>query len=87
MWGDKKQLDYSNVVSLIHYFGRFKTGFDMELYNYNDDKPYYLSKSFNGRNIEGIDTIRYELFPIDFSLQELQLLKEIFAEIVTMKMK
>ncbi len=55
----------------------------MELYNYNDDKPYYLSKSFNGRNIEGIDTIRYELFPIDFSLQELHPLKEIFAEIVT----
>lgn len=64
-------------------FGRFRTGFDMELYNYNDNKPYYLSKSFNGRNIERIDTIRYELFPIDFSLQELQPLEEIFAEIVT----
>lgn len=121
VWGDKNQLDYSNAVSLIHYysyynilmfqahffpcsglgcgvnfqilyhtktkksfaFGRFRTGFDMELYNYNDDKPYYLSKSFNGRNIEEIDTIRYELFSIDFSLQELQPLKEIFAEIVT----
>lgn len=81
--GVNYQVMYHTKTKKSFAFGRFRTGFDMELYNYNDDKPYYLSKSFNGRNIEGIDTIRYELFPIDFSLQELQPLKEIFAEIVT----
>lgn len=118
VWGYKNQLDYSNAVSLIHYysyynilmfqthfypcsglgcgvnfqilyhtktkksfaFGRFRTGFDMELYNYNDDKVYYLSKSFNGRNIQGIDTVKYELFPIDFLQEELKPLDNIFAE-------
>ncbi|RRA96079.1 hypothetical protein [Paenimyroides viscosum] len=81
--GVNYQVMYHTKTKKSFAFGRFRTGFDMELYNYNDDKPYYLSKSFNGRNIEGIDTIRYELFPIDFSLQELHPLKEIFAEIVT----
>lgn len=115
---EKQQLDYSNAISLIHYysyynilmfqahfypcsglgcgvnfqilyhtktkksfaFGRFRTGFDMELYNYNDDKLYYLSKSFKGRNIQGIDTVKYELFPIDFLQEELKPLDNIFAE-------
>jgi len=77
------QILYHTKTKKTFAFGRFRTGFEMELYNYNDDKPYYLSKSFNGRNIQGIDMVRYELFPIDFKLNELHPLKETFAEIVT----
>lgn len=81
--GVNYQIMYHTRSKKMFAFGRFRTGFDMELYNYNDDKPYYLSKSFNGRNIQGIDKIKYELFPIDFKLNELHPLKETFAEIVT----
>lgn len=63
-------------------FGRFRTGFDMELYNYDSNLPLYLSKSYEGRNIEGIEKITYELFPLDFSASELKPLKNIFAQAV-----
>jgi len=81
--GVNYQIMYHTGSKKMFAFGRFRIGFDMELYDYNDDKLYYLSKSFNGRNIQGIDKIKYELFPIDFKLNELHPLKETFAEIVT----
>ncbi|PJR03531.1 hypothetical protein [Avrilella dinanensis] len=80
--GVNYQVIYHTKSKKSFVFGRFRTGFDMELYYYNDEKTYYLSKSYNGRNIQGIDTIRYELFRVDFSLQELKPLDDIFAETV-----
>lgn len=44
-------------------FGRFRTGYDMGLYNYHNE-TYYLSKNFDGRNAQLKDTIKYELFKI-----------------------
>lgn len=49
----------------IFAFGRFRTRYDMELYGFNRGYPFYLSKSFNGRNIEERDTITYELFKLE----------------------
>ncbi|HLV45798.1 MAG TPA: hypothetical protein VKY32_02040 [Flavobacterium sp.] len=80
--GVNYQVIYHTKSKKAFAFGRFRTGFEMELYRY-DDQPYYLSKSYEGRNIEGIEKITYELFPVDFSLQELQPLKGVFAEIVS----
>jgi len=54
----------------------------MELYNYDSNLPCFLSKSYDGRNIEGIEKISYELFPVDFSASELKPLKNIFAQTV-----
>ncbi len=76
------QILYHTKTKKTFAFGRFRTGFEMELYNYNDDKPYYLSKSYEGRNIEGIEKITYELFPLDFSASDLKPLKNIFAQTV-----
>lgn len=45
------------------YFGRFRTGFEFELYDFNsDDRPDYLSKTFFGRNAQGIDTTEFVLY-------------------------
>lgn len=77
------QILYHTKTKKTFAFGRFRTGFEMELYNYNDNKPYYLSKSYDGRNIEEINKITYELFPVDFSLQELFPLKNVFAELIS----
>lgn len=76
------QILYHTKTKKTFAFGRFRTGYDMELYSYNREQPYYLSKSFDGRNIQGIDTITYQLFPIDFSLTELKPLKKINAKAV-----
>lgn len=76
------QILYHTKTKKTLAFGRFRTGFEMELYNYNDDKPYYLSKSYEGRNIEGIEKITYELFPLDFSASDLKPLKNIFTQTV-----
>lgn len=74
------QILYQINTKKVFVFGRFRTGFDMELYNYNDEQIYYLSKSYDGRNIQGIETITYELFPVDFSVSKLNPLKHVFAK-------
>lgn len=46
-------------------FGRFRTGFDMNLYRFTqEDKTYYLSKSFDGRNAKLKDTVTYEIYEL-----------------------
>lgn len=63
--GVNYQLIYNLETKNIFAFGRFRTGYDMELYGFNRGYPFYLSKSFNGRNIEERDTITYELFKLE----------------------
>lgn len=78
--GVNYQIIYDIQTKKTFAFGRFRTGFEMELYSYNADLPYFLSKSYEGRNIEGIEKITYELFPIDFSIDKLQPIQNIFAK-------
>lgn len=65
-------------------FGRFATGNELELYDYGGPFPYYLSKSFMGRNAHGIDTVDYELYPVDFSSEKkmLQPVEGIYARFI-----
>ncbi len=45
------------------YFGRFSTGFEFELYDFNQDsKIDFLSKTFYGRNEQMIDTTEFILY-------------------------
>jgi len=80
--GVNYQIIYHTKSNKMFAFGRFRTGFEMELYNYDSNLPCFLSKSYDGRNIEGIEKISYELFPLDFSASELKPLKNIFAQTV-----
>jgi len=57
------QIIYDLKTKKQTYFGRFRTGFEFELYNFNsDDQPDYLSKTFYGRNAQGIDTTEFVLY-------------------------
>jgi len=57
------QLIYDLKTKQESYFGRFRTGFEFELYNFNSDKkPDYLSKTFYGRNALGVDTTEFVLY-------------------------
>ncbi len=61
--GINYQLIYDLKTKRQSYFGRFRTGFEFELYNFNsDNKPDYLSKTFYGRNAEGIDTTEFIMY-------------------------
>ncbi len=80
--GVNYQVVYDTKNKKMFAFGRFRTGFEMELYNYDSNLPCFLSKSYEGRNIEGIEKITYQLFPLDFSASELKPLKNIFAQTV-----
>ncbi|GGA87154.1 hypothetical protein GCM10008015_29760 [Flavobacterium palustre] len=57
------QLIYDLSSKKTYPFGRFRTGFDMNLYKFKND-IYYLSKSFYGRNAQLKDTIIYNLYKI-----------------------
>ena len=80
--GVNYQVVYHTKNKKMFAFGRFRTGFEMELYNYDSNLPCFLSKSYEGGNIEGIEKITYQLFPLDFSASELKPLKNIFAQTV-----
>lgn len=61
--GVNYQIIYDLKTKKSTFFGRFRTGFEFNLYNFNnDEQPDYLSKTFYGRNIQGIDTTEYVLF-------------------------
>ena len=57
------QLIYDLKSKKQSYFGRFRTGFEFELYNLNsDNRPDYISKTFYGRNIQEIDTTEFVMY-------------------------
>jgi hypothetical protein len=61
--GVNYQIIYDFKTGKQTYFGRFRTGFEFQLYNFNsDNRPDYLSKTFYGRNAQGIDTTEYVLY-------------------------
>lgn len=61
--GVNYQIIYDLKTGKQTYFGRFRTGFEFQLYNFNSDEmPDYLSKTFYGRNAQGIDTTEYVLY-------------------------
>ena len=61
--GVNYQIIYDLKTGKQTYFGRFRTGFEFQLYNFNsDERPDYLSKTFYGRNAQGIDTTEYVLY-------------------------
>jgi len=61
--GVNYQIIYDLKTGKQTYFGRFRTGFEFQIYNFNSDrKPDYLSKTFFGRNAQGIDTTLYVLY-------------------------
>lgn len=61
--GVNYQIIYDLKTKKQSYFGRFRTGFQFELYNFNaDDRPDFLSKTFYGRNAQGIDTTEFVLY-------------------------
>ncbi|WP_282068311.1 hypothetical protein [Olleya namhaensis] len=57
------QLIYDLKTKSESYFGRFRTGFEFELYDFNQDsKIDFLSKTFYGRNEQMIDTTEFILY-------------------------
>ncbi|WP_299124820.1 hypothetical protein [uncultured Tenacibaculum sp.] len=57
------QLIYDLKTKSESYFGRFQTGFEFELYDFNQDsKIDFLSKTFYGRNEQMIDTIEFIMY-------------------------
>ncbi|MDR9417040.1 MAG: hypothetical protein RI564_12215 [Gracilimonas sp.] len=61
--GVNYQIIYDLSTKKQTYFGRFRTGLEFELYNFNsDDRPDYLGKTFYGRNAQGIDTKEFVLY-------------------------
>uniref|UniRef100_UPI00404951F9 hypothetical protein n=1 Tax=Flavobacterium sp. TaxID=239 RepID=UPI00404951F9 len=57
------QLIYDLKNKTESYFGRFRTGFEFELYDFNQDsKIDFLSKTFYGRNEQMIDTTEFILY-------------------------
>ncbi|HYH15088.1 MAG TPA: hypothetical protein VD794_07710 [Flavisolibacter sp.] len=55
--GVNYQLIYDLKTQKVNSFGRFRTGFDLDLYDFDDnDKVDYLSKTFFGRNEQLRDT-------------------------------
>lgn len=63
--GVNYQIIYDLKTKKVYPFGRFRTGFDMDIYSFSDNKIHYLSKSFVGRNAELKDTITYQIYQID----------------------
>jgi len=61
--GVNYQLLYDLKTNKIYPFGRFRTGFDMNIYKIGN-RNYYLSKSFHGRNAQLKDTIFYEVYDL-----------------------
>jgi hypothetical protein len=61
--GINYQIIYDLKTKKESYFGRFRTGLEFELYNFNsDDRPDFVSKTFFGRNAQGIDTTEFVLY-------------------------
>ncbi len=61
--GVNYQLLYDLTGKQVNYFGRFRTGFDLDLYNFSSPKEVdYLSKTFYGRNVSLIDTTEFEIY-------------------------
>ena len=62
--GVNYQLIYCFKTKQLSCFGRFRTGFEFELYNFNSDNlPDYLSKTFYGRNnAQMIDTTLFVMY-------------------------
>jgi hypothetical protein len=61
--GVNYQIIYDLKTKRQSYFGRFKTGFEFELYNFNSDgNADYLSKTFFGRNAQGVDTTEFVMY-------------------------
>ncbi|WBL24140.1 hypothetical protein [Zunongwangia sp. HGR-M22] len=57
------QIIYNLKTKKQTYFGRFRSGFEFELYNFNsDNQTDFLSKTFYGRNAQGIDTTEFVLY-------------------------
>lgn len=57
------QLIYDLKTKSESYFGRFRTGFELELYNFNQDSRIdFLSKTFYGRNEQMIDTTEFVMY-------------------------
>jgi len=58
------QLIYDLKTNKESYFGRYKTGYDLELYHFsNNSEPFYISKTFyGGNNPYAIDTTEYVLY-------------------------
>jgi len=57
------QLIYDLRTNNESYFGRFRTGFEFELYDFNQDsKIDFLSTTFYGRNERMIDTTEFILY-------------------------
>ncbi|WP_405368355.1 hypothetical protein [Nonlabens sp. Asnod2-A12] len=74
------QLIYDLSTKSESYFGRFRTGFELELYDFNQDsKIDFLSKTFYGRNEQMIDTTEFIMYS--------QIEKGKFAEFKTEKQK
>ena len=65
--GVNYQLIYDLDKKTTNYFGRFRTGEDLELYNFSNDHSFidYISKTFYGRNETLIDTTLFEIFRRD----------------------
>jgi len=61
--GVNYQIVYDLKTKKQSYFGRFQTGLEFEIYNFNsDDRLDFLSKTFVGRNTQGIDTTEFVLY-------------------------
>lgn len=57
------QIIYDLKTKKQSYFGRFQTGFEFELYDFNsDNRPDYLSKTCFCRNASGIDSTEFVLY-------------------------
>lgn len=57
------QLIYDLKTKSESYFGRFRTGFEFELYDFNQDSRIdFLSKTFYGRNEQMIDTTEFIMY-------------------------
>ncbi len=57
------QIIYDLTSRKETYFGRFRTGSEFELYDFNsDNRPDYLSKTFFGSNTQGVNTTEFVLY-------------------------
>ncbi|MBF9253670.1 hypothetical protein I2I11_10230 [Pontibacter sp. 172403-2] len=61
--GVNYQLIYDITNKKTNYFGRFGTGYDLDLYRFsNSDEVDYLSKTFHGRNEMLVDTTEFVIY-------------------------
>lgn len=57
------QLIYDLKTKSESYFGRFRTGFEFELYDFNhDSKIDFLSTTYHGGNVQMIDTTEFIMY-------------------------